>query len=63
MDGEFPVHPLIFQLALSHVKCPQHILMLRLVLLARFIKADGFQLVGNGLALLVEILACMLGCT
>ena len=55
MDGDFLVYPLIFQLALSHVKCPQHVLMLCLVFLTRFLKADGFQLVGNGFALLVVV--------
>ena len=55
MDGDFPVQPLIFQLALGHVKCPQHILMLCLVFLTGFIEADGFQLIGNGFALLVVV--------
>ena len=54
-SGQLAVHHLSFQLALGHVEQPQLLIMLGLVLLTGFLKADGFQLVGNWLSGFVVI--------
>ena len=54
-SGQLAVHHLSFQFALSHVEQAKRIVMFCLVLLAGFLKADGFQLVGNGFSVLVVV--------